>query len=80
MHRARWEIRAVKSKGLGVCHVCDEKELKPVEFCSMCGHYFCEDCKTLRSFKNVWNRGLEAVKELVGGKKDDCCWLVEEAS
>jgi len=42
----------------------------------MCGHYFCEECKSLRNFKNVWTRGIEAVKEVVGGKRSGCCVLL----
>jgi hypothetical protein len=64
----------------GVCHLCrllpQEPPIVEIEYCSMCGHWFCEDCKTV-TWKHVWDRGLEAVKEklawLVGVPRGESC-------
>lgn len=65
----------MKSSGFGACHLC--KRLRDVQLCQMCDHWFCGDCKT-RRFNNLWNRGVEAVKQVVGGKKPGCCGLLPE--
>lgn len=41
----------------------------------MCEHWFCDDCKKVR-FNNLWNRGIEAVKEFVGKQRFGCCGLL----
>lgn len=50
----------------GVCHLC--KDSGEVEFCSLCGHYFDAKCRA-----RWWARGIEFVKQIVGGKYDGCC-------
>jgi hypothetical protein len=50
----------------GKCHIC--KLHTEIAYCSKCGHHFCESCRS------AWfSRGLEWVKELVGGRRDGCC-------
>jgi hypothetical protein len=39
-----------------------------ITYCSVCEHWFCETCK-----KRWWERGIEAVKELIDGKLAGCC-------
>lgn len=56
--------------GLGICHLC--KKLKNVDHCSACDHYFCEQCRG-----KYFERGFEAVKEMVGGKRPGCCLLLK---
>lgn len=64
----------------GLCHLCPKKGPRPIEFCSVCGHYFCSECRN-----RYWDRGLEAVKELVAkafGSSPEgyCCGPEEETS
>ena len=55
---------------LGKCHLC--RRLKEVTYCSICAHYFCETCRT-----KWFHRGLEFVKQLVGGRMPGCCGIIE---
>lgn len=50
----------------GKCHLCQED--KPILWCKLCQHWFCADCR-----RRYWSRGLEAVREMVGGRQDGCC-------
>jgi hypothetical protein len=50
----------------GKCHICEEQ--KDIKWCGICQHWFCGDCRT-----KYWHRGLEAVKQMIGGKKPGCC-------
>lgn len=50
----------------GTCHIC--QLVTEIGWCGLCGHWFCEACR------DAWfARGLEWVKELVGGRRDGCC-------
>lgn len=48
------------------CHIC--KKIKPCLFCSVCNHWFCKECKS-----KIFTRGIEAIKELLGGPTPNCC-------
>ena len=50
----------------GQCHICKRAAL--ITFCRLCDHWFCEYCRG-----QYWSRGLEAVKQLVGGRTEGCC-------
>ena len=50
----------------GRCHLCGYAEL--VRYCDTCGHWFCEGCRD-----RYFDRGLEAIKELIGGRRPNCC-------
>jgi hypothetical protein len=60
----------------GTCHMCKVKadetgtqpEARAIKFCPLCKHWFCKACRG-----NFFGRGLEAVKQLVGGRRDGCC-------
>ena len=56
----------------GICHLCDPKRITEVEFCSMCNHWFCDDCR-----RRYWARGLAAVKQMIGRKRKGCCGIME---
>ena len=50
----------------GKCHIC--KLSAEIEFCGLCGHWFCADCRT-----KWFDRSLEFVRVLIGGKAPGCC-------
>lgn len=50
----------------GLCHIC--KEVKPISYCPVCDHYFCPGCRG-----RWWSRGAAFIKQMVGGRKPDCC-------
>lgn len=54
----------------GVCHICKKRGL--VKYCSLCGHFFCRDCRD-----DWFPRGLAAIKErFIKGEhsyKRGCC-------
>jgi hypothetical protein len=54
----------------GKCHLC--KRILPIVYCGRCRHYFCEDCR-----HRWFDRGLEFVKQLVGGRRKGCCGIIE---
>lgn len=60
------EIGAQAGAMLGKCHICEE--LKQVEFCGFCEHYFCAECTD-----RLGLRSAEAVKAWVLGSELDCC-------
>ena len=51
---------------LGKCHICGQH--CPIKFCPECDHWFCKPCR-----KRYFLRGIEFVKQLVGGKRSGCC-------
>jgi len=55
--------------GFGACHLC--KRLRDVQHCRDCDHYFCDDCRG-----KYFERGLEAIKQMVGGKRPGCCFVL----
>lgn len=59
----------------GRCHICVAQgryDSKPVDYCSVCKHWFCESCRT-KWFDRTW----EFLKEQFGGKKPGCCGIME---
>jgi hypothetical protein len=55
----------------GLCHIC--KEIKRISYCELCGHWTCPDCRG-----RYWQRGLAAVKEMLGGHTPGCCGPEEQ--
>lgn len=51
---------------IGKCHIC--KDNTSIQYCSLCKHWFCADCRG-----KFFHRGLEAIKQAVGGKIEGCC-------
>ncbi len=62
----RKEDREKARRAEAKCHIC--KKWKSCGFCNVCCHWFCDDCRP-----NIFARAMEAVKELVGMKRPDCC-------
>ena len=68
----------------GICHLCrllpEEPKVVPIEYCPVCDHWFCEECKTI-TWKHVWDRGVEAVKQIAntlrGVPHGNCCGPAE---
>lgn len=60
-------------KTIGRCHLCQDR--KEIVYCSACQHFFCAECR-----ERWWERGLEFVKRLVGGKIEGCCGPREVAN
>lgn len=58
---------ATAANTVGRCHICSLDGV-PIEYCDLCDHWFCTLCQD----NWLW-RGLEFVKELVGGRGVDCC-------
>lgn len=56
----------LKGDNTGKCHIC--KDTTTIRFCSLCNHWFCSDCRG-----KFFHRGLEAIKQVVGGKVEGCC-------
>ena len=54
--------------GFGRCHLCARK--REVAYCEACDHWFCEACRD-----RWFDRTVEFVKQLVGGKHPGCCGL-----
>jgi len=52
---------------IGKCHICKEMD-KPIAWCGKCEHWFCQECR-----RKYWSRGIEAIKQLIGGKVPGCC-------
>lgn len=56
----------------GKCHIC--KAIKEdIKWCNLCKHWFCQACR-----RDYFHRGLEAVKELIGGTQPGCCGPSEQ--
>lgn len=54
-----------------VCHMCKVKgdtSEKSCGYCPVCCHWFCKDCNG-----RIFARGMAAVKQMVGGRKQGCC-------
>lgn len=61
---------------IGHCHIC--KGLEPIEYCDLCKHWMCIDCKA-----KLFPRGLAAVKALIAqftGETLDCCGPVAKVA
>lgn len=56
---------------VGRCHLC--QETKWVDYCGICDHYFCENCRS-----KWFDRTVEFVKQLCAGKVPGCCGPREE--
>lgn len=56
---------------LGLCHICQMVGL--IKYCPRCEHWFCRKCR-LRFF----HRGLEAIKQMIQGKREGCCGPLED--
>ena len=50
----------------GKCHLCQKQKM--VEYCGKCAHWFCDGCR-----KRYFDRGIAAVKQMIGGRKPGCC-------
>lgn len=61
----------VQTDPLGLCHIC--QMIGHIKYCPACDHWFCRKCRG-----RFFSRGLEAVKELIKGKQDNCCGPMEE--
>ena len=56
---------------VGKCHIC--KGIAEIEWCRVCGHWFCSPCR------RMWfSRGVEAIKEILTGATPGCCGPVPE--
>lgn len=53
-------------KHFGRCHICTQD--REIAYCPACDHWFCGRCRW-----RYFNRGLEAIKEMVKGKHEGCC-------
>jgi Zn-finger nucleic acid-binding protein len=52
---------------IGRCHICKRPD-QPIQFCPECGHHFCPGCQG-----RWFERGLEALMEMVGIRTPGCC-------
>ncbi len=55
-----------QTESFGRCHICEQA--CAVSFCEFCGHWFCETCRS-----EWWERGLAAIRAMVGGSHPGCC-------
>lgn len=51
----------------GKCHLCREEHAL-IMYCKACDHWMCGVCR-----KKWFNRGLAALKEVLGGRQEGCC-------
>jgi hypothetical protein len=64
-------VRVRPAQLIGKCHICKEMD-KPIAWCGKCQHWFCAECR-----RKYWHRGIEAIKQLIGGKTPGCCGVTE---
>lgn len=64
---------------LGLCHLCRTEHKpgaapkRPITYCGACRHWFCAE------HRHRWfERGVEAIRQMVGGRKLGCCGPREE--
>ena len=70
-NRGKMVIRMGIPSLVGKCHICKEMD-KPICYCGKCKHWFCEGCR-----KDYFHRGIEAIKELIGGPSPGCCGVTD---
>lgn len=52
---------------IGRCHLCQDR-FAEIAYCSACEHWFCGDCR-----RRWFDRGIEFLRQLIGGRRADCC-------
>lgn len=53
--------------GIGRCHICQDR-FAEISYCDLCEHWFCDECR-----ERWFSRGVEFLKQLVGGRNPGCC-------